>query len=180
MNPENEILKEYDHLYAEIGRNSQITQNVFVANVAVTSGLIGYGLEAGSSLIFLAPFAIMVPSLFFLASQMESTTRIAAYVTTFIERDIDALNWESRWLELRQKDLLPSKRKYALSLSGLYSLISIVCILLSFKYWPYDIGRFAAVVAPIAVLMSMGLRLLVRAFSLTLCEAYVSAWEKLR
>ena len=52
---------EDKHLYAEIGPNSQISQNVFVANVAVTSGLIGYGLEAQTAPVFLAPFAIIVP-----------------------------------------------------------------------------------------------------------------------
>ena len=86
MSPEQPNLDEHKHLYAEIGRNSHISQNVFVANVAVTSGLIGYGLNTESGPIFLAPFAIIIPSLFFLSSQLESTTRIAAYIVVFLEQ----------------------------------------------------------------------------------------------
>ena len=84
MSPEQPSLDEHRQLYAEIGRNSQISQNVFLGNVAVTSGLIGYGLDSQSGPIFLAPFAIIIPSLFFLSSQLESTTRIAAYIVVFM------------------------------------------------------------------------------------------------
>ena len=174
-----EQLEEYKQLYEEIGRNSQISQNVFVANVAVTAGLIGYGLDAESGTIFLSPFAIIIPSLFFLASQLESTTRIGSYIGVFIENHSEKLNWENRWFELRKKELLPSRRKYTLSISGLYGLLSIVCLLLAFQYWNDEIWIYFVVVSPIVVLVSMGVSLLIRAFSLEHCEAYINAWKKL-
>lgn len=172
-------MDEYKQLYEEIGRNSQISQNVFVANVAVTAGLIGYGLDAGLGPIFLAPFAIIIPSLFFLASQLESTTRIAAYIYVFIEEGSDDLNWESRWFAIRKRGLLPSRRKYALSLSGLYGLLSVVCVLLALQYWGADIWIFVLVISPIILFVALGVKLIVRAFSLDLSEAYINAWKKI-
>ena len=147
--------------------------------MAVTVGLIGYGFNAESGLIFLAPFAIIIPSLFFLASQFESTTRIASYISVFIEEGNDNLNWESRWFLLRKKGLLPSQRKYTLSLSGLYGLLSVVCILLALLYWNSDRWLFVLVVSPIILLVAIGVRFLVKAFSLDLCEAYINAWKRI-
>ncbi len=172
--------EEYKHLYQEIGRNSQVVQNVFVANVAVTSGLIGYGLNSGYGPIFLAPLAIIVPSLFFLASQLESTTRIAAYLLVFHERDNPALNWETRWLKIRKQRLLPSKRKYTFSLTGLYGLISMLCVVLAYQYWTYSVEWFFAAIVPIGLLIALGIRSVTQAFSLELVESYINSWEALK
>lgn len=180
MNQLTRVIEEYKQLYEEIGRNSQITQNVFVANVGVIAVLIGYGLKDGNGAIFLAPLAIIIPSLFFLASQLESTTRIAAYISVFIEHDSEMLNWENRWLQLRKSELLPSKRKYTLSLSGLYGLVSVVCILLAYQYWQVQKCWFVVIVTPIMVLVAWGVWMLVRSFSLKLCEDYIHAWQQLK
>lgn len=172
--------EEYKQLYTEIGRNSQVSQHVFVANVAVTAALIGYGLQASSGPIFLAPFAIIIPSLFFLASQLESTTRIAAYIFVFLEPASPNLNWETRWFSMRKQGLLPSPRKYTFSLSSLYGMVSAVCLALAFFHWQQQLIKWFYVAAvPIAILLILGIATLVRAFSLSLCEAYVSAWRKL-
>ena len=61
MSLSRDSLEEYKNLYSEVGRNSQICQNVFLGNVAVTAGIFGYGLDAQLGTIFLAPFA-PVPS----------------------------------------------------------------------------------------------------------------------
>jgi len=174
-------IEEYKHLYAEIGRNSQISQNVFVANVAVTSGLIGYGLDSGLADIFLTPFAIIIPSLFFLSSQFESTTRIAAYITVFHETENQYLNWETRWLEIRKRQFLPAKRKYTLSISGLYGFISLICILLALRFWAEDEYKwFVAITVPILLLVALGIRNMLRAFSPEFCESYLASWKRLK
>ena len=125
--------KEYSSLRAEIDRNSHIVTTVFLANITVTAALIGYGLGLDKIIgaIFLSPFAIIIPALFFLSSQLESTTRIAAYIKVFFEDNSDELKWETRWLCLREKDLLPAKRKYTFAISHLYGGLSIVCFLLA-------------------------------------------------
>jgi NhaP-type Na+/H+ or K+/H+ antiporter len=181
MSDQDVRMEEYRHLYQEIGRNSQISQNVFLGNVAVTAGLIGYGLESSSGPIFLAPFAIIVPSLFFLASQLESTTRIAAYIVVYFEDQIAALQWESRWLAIRQiPNLLPSKRKYTLSVSGLYGMVSAVCLLLALAHWDHAAWSYLLVASPIVVLVVQGVSLIIHAFSLNLVEEYVTSWRGLR
>lgn len=171
---------EYNSLRAEIDRNSQITTTVFLANVTVTAALIGYGLSSRLGSIFLSPFAIIIPSLFFISSQLESTTRIAAYVKVFLEADSEELNWETRWLELRQKGLLPRKRKYTLAVSHLYGALSAVCIMLTYLCWDADWWIFIAVVVPIAIVVIFGVRSLTHAFSIQFCEEYVKAWTKLK
>ena len=177
MGGEDQLIEEHKRLCGEIGRNSQISQNVFVANVGVTAVLIGYGLESSFGPIFLSPFAIIISSLFFLASQLQSTTRIAAYISVFFEKH-HQLNWETRWLRLRQNRLLPTMRMYAPSLSGLYGLISAVC-LCSYVYWCDKLHWFIAIAAIITVMVFLGIGMLIRALSLELCETYIRAWEKL-
>lgn len=172
--------EEYETLRAEVDRNSQITATVFLANITVTAALIGYGLSSKLGPIFLSPFAIIIPSLFFISSQLESTTRIAAYILVFFEADSKELNWETRWLEIRQKGLLPHKRKYTFSLSGLYGALSVGCIMLAGFFWPMDWWMYGTAVVLIALLVLFGILSLSRAFSLQFCKQYVEAWTKVK
>lgn len=173
-------MEEYKHLYQEIGRNSQISQNVFVANVGVTAALIGYGLNQQSGAIFLAPFAILVPSLFFLSSQLESTTRIAAYLVVFFENESTELNWETRWLALRERHLLPTRRKYTFSLTGLYGLLSAVCFILALRYWTLSYWWYLLAVATIVPAIIAGVVAVVETFSLARANEYIAAWSRLK
>ncbi len=172
--------EEYKTLRAEIDRNSQLTATVFLATVTVTSALIGYGLSLKLGPIFLSPFAIIIPALFFISSQLESTTRIAAYIMVFFEVNPDELKWETRWLEVRQKGLLPHRRKYTLSISGLYGALSVGCIMLAGFYWNIDWWIYGIAAGLIAFLVFFGVLSLRRAFSLQFCQQYIDAWTKLK
>ena len=171
---------EYSALRTEVDSNSQIVMTVFLANVTVTAGLIGYGLSSGYGLIFLSPFVIIIPSLFFITSQLTSTVRIAAYIKVFLEDEHDELNWEGRWLELRRKGLIPNKRKYTLAVSHLYGGLSVICIMLTYLYWDVNWLLFGIVVLPIVILVMFGVHFLVYAFSIEFSEKYVDAWGKLK
>lgn len=70
--------------------------------------MIGYGLSNKEGSIFLAPLIIIIPSLFFLASQLESTIRIATYIQVFFEEGSDELNWETKLFQLKEKGFIPS------------------------------------------------------------------------
>jgi len=172
--------EEYRTLRAEIDRNSQITTTVFLATITVTSALIGYGLSSELGPIFLSPFAIIIPSLFFITSQLESTTRIGAYIMAFLEADSEGLNWQTRWFEIRRRNLLPHRRKYTFSLSGLYIALSVVCIMLAGFYWDTEWWIFGATVAPIIFIVSLGVFYLRRAFSFPFCKQYIDAWIKMK
>ncbi len=173
-------MEEYKTLRAEIDRNSQLTTTVFLATITVTSALIGYALSSKLGPIFLSPFAIIIPSLFFISSQLESTTRIAAYILVFFEADSEELNWETRWFKIRQKGLLPHKRKYTFSLSGLYGAISAGCIVLAGFYWNMDWWMYGVAVGLVTLLVFFGVLSLNRAFTMQFCEQYVDAWTKLK
>ena len=172
--------EDYRTLYAEIDRNSQITTTAFLASITVTSALIGYGLSSGLGPIFLSPFAIIIPSLFFITSQLESTTRIAAYLMVFLEAGSEELNWQTRWFEIRQRKLTPHVRKYAFSLTTLYGALAIACVILAFFYWNTAWWIFAVIVLTLLFLTFLGVHYLRRAFSFEFCKQYVNAWTKLK
>ncbi|NOZ82451.1 MAG: hypothetical protein GXN98_01330 [Euryarchaeota archaeon] len=173
--PERE--REYESLRAEINQNSQITSTVFIASITVTASLLGYGLNAGSGLVLLSPLAILIPSIFFITSQLESTTRIAAYIAVFLE---EGKGWESRWFELRRRGMLPRRRTYTISLAALYAGAGLLCVLLAFMYWEYGLLLFALAALPPLLLLYLGLRAMLESFSMEMCRAYMRAWESLR
>ncbi len=182
--------KEYDQLYSEIARNSQICSNIFLGNISVTAILIGFGLEYSNSLLFLSPFAMIIPSLLFIASQMESTTRIASYIKIFHEKTLEGPKWETRWYQLRYFKCLPCKRKYSFSISGLYGLLGFTCFLLSILYWDGDTAslrgffssylKIGLIILPLIALLIISIRLIIRAFSLSLSNDYDKAWNKVK
>ena len=173
--------EEYKHLYSEISRNSQIFQNVFLSNISITAAMIGYGLSNKEGSIFLAPLIIIIPSLFFLASQLESTIRIATYIQVFFEEGSDELNWETKLFQLKEKGFIPSRNKYLLSTSSLYIIISIVCLLLAYRFWPMgNIFIFLLTTIVILLLLVLGVLSINKAFSLRLTKKYIASWEKLK
>ena len=173
------LIEEYKVLRDENEHNSQITATVFLANSSATAILFGYGFSTESGTIFLSPLAILIPSLFFITSKLESTTRIASYIRVFIEPEL-GLKWQKRWLQLREKDLIPHKRKYTVSLAGLYGALNISCLILALIYWSHPIWTYFAVIIPLGILILVGIRSLVNAFSPDFRQKYDESWKKLK
>lgn len=172
-------LEEYKSLRDEIGRNSQLTTNVFLASVTATGVFFGFGFETKNGAIFLSPFAILIPSLFFVSSQLESTTRIASYIKMVLEPGL-GLGWESDWWDVRQRSLLPRRRKYTLSISWLYVALSVSCLMLAFFYWEAaSLWKLGLIALPLAVLVGLGVCSLNGAFSRSHVEDYELAWSRL-
>ncbi len=177
--PKDARLEEYRSLRDEIGRNSQLTANVFLANVTATGVLFGFGFEMTNGVIFLSPLAILIPSLFFLTSQLESTTRIASYIKVVLEPELD-LGWERDWWEVRRRGLLPRKRKYTMAISGLYGALNATCFILAWAYWEASPRMFFVAAVPLIVLVTLGISSLTGAFSRSRTEDYDSTWGKLQ
>ncbi len=173
------LLEEYKALRGEIDRNSQIMSNVFLANIAATGALIGYGLDKHRAEIFLAPFAFLIPSMFFITSQMQSTRRIASYIRVFLEPAL-GLQWENRWMALRARKLLPIRRKYAASLSALYTLLCSVCLLLAIESWETPWHWLPVAVVPIVLMAFLGVRSVYNGFSHDLAKDFDEAWTRLQ
>lgn len=177
-----DLLKEYEILRAEINENSRLIAAVFTANTTVTSVIIGYGLANPESQgpLFLAPFAILLTSLFFITSQLESTTLISQYLRIILEPQLE-VQWQTNWYELRKQSLLPSRRKYVPAVSGLYGALAFVCIVLAFIYWkPHQLWAFALVVLLLAVPMTIAIFGIKRAFSMDYREKIAAAWTALQ
>lgn len=173
------LLAEYRSLREEIGRNSQLTATVFLANVTATGVLFGFGFETSKWTIFLSPFAILIPSLFFISSQLESTTRIASYLKIVLEPRL-RLSWESDWWKVRECGTLPRRRKYTLSVSGLFGTLSVSCVFLAALYCDMaSLWKLGLTIVPLAILVALGVYNLVGAFSPTIAEEYDAMWSKL-
>lgn len=183
MENKDDLITEYKALREEIKTNSQLTAQVFTIAMTASAALIGYGLQASYWPIFLSPFAILIPSLYFISSQLESTTRIAAYMQIYIEPKLEGLNWETEFLNLRKNKLLPARRKYRFSISGLYGAVGFVCLLLSWLFLkPYSIKNIAIIsVASIIliILMANAILIIQRAFKIEFCLEYNESWRKL-
>ncbi len=177
---------EYQYLYDEIKSNSQHCANIFTISITVTASLIGYGISSGTWGIFLAPFVLLIPALFFLSSQMESTVKNAAYILVFIEPQQKSISWENDWYQLRQHGLVPSNPmgKYTLSISGLYGFISFLCLGLAWIYlYPRDLqnmillGSLSVVVFILMFIVIRSINVIYRA---DFGQKYLEAWEKLK
>lgn len=183
MSFESNLLEEYRALRSEIERTFVTTVTVFLANMSVGAVLIGYGLslEKRVGVIFLTPFIVIVPGLFFLASQGLSVTRIATYIMEFIEPFCEGLNWETRLFKVRQERLLPRQRIYQKSLSAFYGLLGVICIYLSWLYWePASRILWGLVAASLGIACLLAVVAFNCASSHELFRRYREMWRKLR
>jgi hypothetical protein len=57
--------------------------------------------------------------------------RIAAYLRTVLEPQVDGLEWETRWYHLRQTKSRRLKSKYTMSMLALYGTVAAACLGLS-------------------------------------------------
>ncbi|MGZ8942011.1 MAG: hypothetical protein ACXW00_04485 [Methylobacter sp.] len=181
-----DLLKEYEILRGEISENSRLIAHIFAANTSVTSAIFGIGLAADEPYgpVFLTPLAILIPSLFFIASQLESTTIISQYLRIILEPQLK-IQWQTNWYELRKWDLLPTKRKYIPAVSGLYGILSLTCFIMAGIYWdwapPYfSQGYFAFWTLLSAIPLIIAIKTIHRAFSMDFREAVARGWQELR
>lgn len=151
---------------------------MFIANTAVTATLFGYGFSQKDGAIFLAPLAILIPSLFFVASQFESTTRISQYLRVVLEPRLN-IRWQTQWYALRQQSLLPHKRKYVAAITILYGALGVTCLVLAGFYWKYRYWLFVIVVLVALGLLATAVRVVQRAFSMNFRDSYARAWQEL-
>ncbi len=138
-------MDEYGALRAEILNNSTIIAQVFTISITSVVAFLGFGLQSKSKnwIFFLSVFAVLIPSLTFISSQLESTVRISTYIMTFYENgesaspDTNALfNWENRLYKMRfhdnaAKTSAGSDRPYTFSISDLYLGLGITAVMLS-------------------------------------------------
>ena len=177
---------QYNTLYAEIQQNSNISAMVFTTSMTATAALIGYAISSEIWGIFFAPFVILLPSLFLIASQLTSTIKNASYISVFIEPELGKVNYETDWYKIRKAGLVPHGPMggYIFSVTGLYGLVGILCLGLPWLYldlsYTPDVILCSVVSFIVIVLMLIAIKTLKSSFSLEFLEAYHQAWEKIK
>jgi predicted neutral ceramidase superfamily lipid hydrolase len=175
------LITEYNSLREEIKNNSQVTAQIFTVTITATALLIGYATQTKNWIVFLSPFAVLIPSLWFISSQLESTIRIATYIKTFIEPKIEDLNWENKLFQLRRSGMMP-ERKYTLSITGIYGTIGLVCLVFSWVFMDYTTVNIIilSIVSPIVGGIMLFVALDVKkCFGLDFYLKYCKVWEEL-
>ena len=181
---------EYEALRQEIIANPGIIAEIFTISVTAAVVILGYGIQreqetegyTGSWLLFLCPLGILLPSLWFISSQLESTVQIATYIQTFIEKGQEVLNWETRLFLLRQAGTSPGKL-YTFSISTVYVALGVVSLCLSifyvFKNKKGMIDRIVRVALCVALFVPLGIAN--KEFNMRLTpeftQAYNEKWE---
>jgi hypothetical protein len=120
---------EYDALRAEMLSNAQIVAQVFTVTITGVAALIGFGVQTSNVYLFLVPPLFLLPSLLFIASQLEALLRIAAYIQVFIEQDKPGMHWETALTRQRLKQDR-SRTSYIFSVIGIYFILILICLTL--------------------------------------------------
>ncbi|MCJ7458772.1 MAG: hypothetical protein MUP17_07255 [candidate division Zixibacteria bacterium] len=181
------LIVEYKALREEIKNNSQVIANIFTVTITGMAVLTGYGFKEKNWVIFLCSFVMLIPALWFIASQLESTVRIATYIRTCIEPYVDGLRWENKLSQLRKSNLVP-ERKYTLSITGIYGAIGITCILLSWIFFPwggkgYSIIELVILIIASVVLVATMVQVILnvsKCFGQDFGSKYCKAWRELK
>ncbi len=173
------LIEEYKVLQDEIKQNAHIIATVVLANFSIIGVIFVFGFENESSSIFLSPLAILIPSIFFITSKLESTTRIASYIKVFIEPELD-LKWEKRWFQIREKELIPHKLMYTGSLAGLYGTLSIICLMLALNNWTHSHCIFFVLFFTLGIPIVFGIISLHKSVSTKFIIQYNDLWNKLK
>lgn len=119
-------------MVAEIQSNSKSVDSALALIVTSATGIIGISTKLGDGLnyfAFLLPFIIIIPATYFIYSQLNSTARIASYIKVFHESQESGILWESRLSLLRSMPAEASKSRFSISLLGMISGVSSICLL---------------------------------------------------
>jgi len=178
MISEQNLIEEYKSLRSEIEHNEGSVNILFVANVTATASLIGYGLSKDNPFIFLAPFSVIIPSVYFVARKLRSTTRIGSYIRVILEPRL-GLAWQTSWLLLRKKGINPKPPWVLLSISVLYAALSLLCAVLFLAYSNLSVVREIAILFLVLAVLGYGIVALVRSRSQATRASYDDAWKSL-
>jgi hypothetical protein len=136
------LVAEYTGLRDEINSNSMVAaQTVTIAFTAAVA-FISFGLERQNWVIFFAPVVLNTILAVFVASQYDSTVRIAAYIRRrFEEGAFTELMWESGMnvIRTRFKKDLPTF-SYISSLTLTFILLNVTSCALSVYFFQQTFG----------------------------------------
>lgn len=178
--PVDDLQLEYQALRDEILSNSQLSAQVFTVSITAVGAFIGFGMETENWLLFVSAYAILLPSLWFVSSQVEATVRIGSYIRVFHEWSRADFNWETRLGSLRLSQRI-SDTRYTISITGIYGVLGVACLGLAWYFKPRGTdGTILLAIATVVLIVAGSVlsRQVTRA--LANADRYVDAWEAVR
>lgn len=138
---------EYKALRDEILQNQRNCIQILAVSIAATGVILGFSVPSEKGYyLCLIPLIILVPALYLLISQVETTFRMGTYIRLFIEMEIEELQFETLLCEKR----ITSRRKmelYASDALGMFHGLGSICLILSSINWKGAITPLLAIVA---------------------------------
>ncbi len=158
------IPNEYSRLCTEIDANSNRIFTVLGIIFAAFSAIFGFGIDKQNSVFIICALIPMIPGLFIIASQYNSTNRIKTYLIIFYEDEDSKVKWETRLRELRKSRFYKSNYHLAIKISilsvfGISILYSQLYFWKSFtcdKFCDFEFVAFFIMFIVLSLLISIG------------------------
>lgn len=141
------LLKEYDNLRSEIMSQISLVNNLQTFTITTVVAIISLALSQEGPInpyLFLIPFCILIPMSSRIANFRFGELKISAYMTVFLESEIDGYNWETRQSRLnyhksRQDQLnLGLGKLYFTSFGN--AALGMVCAALFYYFYCVKLG----------------------------------------
>lgn len=133
-----EIIKEYEDLRGEIKQKIELHNSLATFMITTVVAILAFALKSDNSLLYLLPFAIIIPISMRITYFRTALVKISAYIIVYIEDKINGLNWETRNTHLT--NINHNNLYNNLTISHYYEgmVLSIVCYALYFFNYVKD------------------------------------------
>ncbi len=180
----------FEALNTEMRSNSDIVARLVIVAATGSATVVGFGVQLEESGVFLAAFTILLPAILFVSSQMDSTARIAAYISVKYESTATNVSWETDLMAFRafkegsnnysERPRRWSIRQYELSAFGMFGIIGCSCVVLAFYFLDYGSRRSIIAITVFSVaalgLLFYALRVAVLVSSPAAIEKHRDTW----
>ncbi len=141
------IIKEYEDLRGEIKQKIELHNSLSTFMITTVVAILAFALESDNSLLYLLPFAIIIPISMRIAYFRIALLRLSGYIIVYIENRINGLNWETRNSEFVNTNYNSIYNNLTISHYYEGAILGIVCyILFFFDYIQCNIINFKTVV----------------------------------
>lgn len=172
---------EYEALRNEIIYSMQIIKNYRSLLYTIVIAVLALAFQSDNVVMFLIPFLVIIPIYLLEMHQVDSTARIGAYISVFIEPETDC-QWETRLLKYEKTYKNNNRNKE--SLINPYWCISFGCIILSFmklNYYNRNINFYIIFAEQIfAFVLCVFVFIKKNVNSLETKEKYIKEWNEIK
>jgi len=172
---------EYEALREEILLSLQTAKNYRSILYTVVVALLAFAFEKDDAILFLIPFAVIIPLYLLSMHQIDSSLRMGAYIYVFLERGTDC-QWETRLL--KYDNLYTNQYDTKKPRMDPYWYIGICCLGISVAKLDYSVRGvhfFMTIIAQIVILIAgIYIFLKKRPNYLEVKKKYIKRWEEVR